>query len=236
MTSPLSRARRAGMLVPLFSMPSTRSWGIGEIGDLDAMTAWLERAGQRALLMLPINEMPLHESSPYSALSAMAIDPQFITLDLVEDFAAIGGEAIARARAARAPGLGAIEPCHRLRLGARAQARRAAAVLRTLSADGVEGRLASGGAVPRLHRGAGVVAGRLRALSRVARALRRAGMDGVAGTNPEPASRGHGRRESRAGRGRSVPQSTSNGLLASNGRPRGRAPGASPCSAISHLS
>ena len=93
MMSPFSRSRRAGVLVPLFSMPSTRSWGIGEIGDLDAMTAWLDSAGQRALLMLPINEMPLHESSPYSALSAMAIDPQFISLDRVEDFAAIGGEA-----------------------------------------------------------------------------------------------------------------------------------------------
>ena len=50
------------------------------------MTAWLERAGQRVLLMLPINEMPLHESSPYSALSAMAIDPQFITLDARRGF------------------------------------------------------------------------------------------------------------------------------------------------------
>jgi 4-alpha-glucanotransferase len=37
--------------------------------------------------------MPPGETSPYSALSAMAIDPQFITLDRVEDFAEIGGEA-----------------------------------------------------------------------------------------------------------------------------------------------
>jgi 4-alpha-glucanotransferase len=87
-----SSSRRAGLLVPLFSIPSTRSWGIGEIGDLEAMCGWLARAGQRVLLMLPINEMPVNESSPYSALSAMAIDPQFITLGDVEDFAAIGGE------------------------------------------------------------------------------------------------------------------------------------------------
>ena len=85
-------ARRAGLLVPLFSIPSTRSWGIGEIGDLEAICGWLARAGQRVLLMLPINEMPVNESSPYSALSAMAIDPQFITLADVDDFAAIGGE------------------------------------------------------------------------------------------------------------------------------------------------
>ena len=87
-----SSSRRAGLLVPLFSIPSTRSWGIGEIGDLEAMCSWLAKAGQRVLLMLPINEMPVNESSPYSALSAMAIDPQFITLGDVEDFVAIGGE------------------------------------------------------------------------------------------------------------------------------------------------
>ena len=86
------RSRRAGLLIPLFSIASTRSWGIGEIGDLEPTCAWLARAGQRVLLMLPINEMPQTESSPYSALSAMAIDPQFITLGDVEDFAAIGGE------------------------------------------------------------------------------------------------------------------------------------------------
>jgi 4-alpha-glucanotransferase len=92
MTARPVRSRRAGILVPLFSIPSTQSWGIGEIGDLEAICAWLSGAGQRVLLMLPINEMPLTEFSPYSALSAMAVDPQFITLGTVEDFAAIGGE------------------------------------------------------------------------------------------------------------------------------------------------
>ena len=56
------------------------------------MTRWLSAAGQRLLQLLPINEMPPGETSPYSALSAMAIDPQFISLDALEDFAAIGGE------------------------------------------------------------------------------------------------------------------------------------------------
>jgi 4-alpha-glucanotransferase len=84
--------RRAGLLVPLFSIPSTRSWGIGEIGDIEPLARWLTIAGQRLLQLLPINEMPPGERSPYSALSAMAIDPIFITLDDLEDFAEIGGE------------------------------------------------------------------------------------------------------------------------------------------------
>jgi 4-alpha-glucanotransferase len=85
-------SRRAGILVPLFSIPSSRSWGIGEIADIDPMSRWLEAAGQRVLQLLPINEMPPGETSPYSALSAMAVDPQFIAIEDVEDFREIGGE------------------------------------------------------------------------------------------------------------------------------------------------
>ena len=66
--------------------------GIGEIGDLERMTAWLADSGQRLLQLLPIKETLPHDPSPYGALSAMAIDPQFISLERVEDFAAIGGE------------------------------------------------------------------------------------------------------------------------------------------------
>jgi 4-alpha-glucanotransferase len=103
-------ARRAGILVPLFSIPSSDSWGIGEIGDIPLLAAWLRAAGQRILQLLPINEMPPGERSPYSALSAMAIDPQFISVRQLEDFTAVGGEArldadvrarVARARASR---------------------------------------------------------------------------------------------------------------------------------------
>jgi 4-alpha-glucanotransferase len=90
--SPATRGRRAGLLVPLFSIPSRRSWGIGEIGDLEPMAQWLTSAGQRVLQVLPITETPPAGPSPYGAISAMAIDPQFITVDDVEDFHAIGGE------------------------------------------------------------------------------------------------------------------------------------------------
>src|SRR5207247_2814212 len=84
--------RRAGLLIPLFACPSSASWGIGEIGDLPAVTAWLAGAGQRVLQLLPINEMAPGQQSPYSAISAMAIDPLFISLGAVPEFAALGGE------------------------------------------------------------------------------------------------------------------------------------------------
>ena len=85
--------RRTGLLVPLFSAPSSLSWGIGDIGDLAPLGEWVAGAGCRVLQLLPLNEMATKQQSPYSALSAMAIDPVFIHLPAVEDFVAEGGEA-----------------------------------------------------------------------------------------------------------------------------------------------
>ena len=85
--------RRAGLLIPLFSCPSSASWGIGEIGDVPPTTTWLAGAGQRILQLLPLNEMAPGQQSPYSALSAMAIDPIYITLADIPEFVVLGGEA-----------------------------------------------------------------------------------------------------------------------------------------------
>ncbi len=88
----LANRRQAGLLIPLFSFPSSTSWGIGDIGDLAPMTSWLAGAGQRLLQLLPLNEMAPGQQSPYSAISAMAIDPVYIRLPDVPEFAAAGGE------------------------------------------------------------------------------------------------------------------------------------------------
>jgi 4-alpha-glucanotransferase len=86
--------RAAGLIVPLFSCASTRSWGIGEIPDLVPMAAWMRGAGLRTWQLLPLNEMAPGEQSPYSAISAMAIDPIFIHVPDMPEFQAIGGEAV----------------------------------------------------------------------------------------------------------------------------------------------
>ena len=85
--------RRSGISLPLFSCPSTRSWGIGEIVDLLPLVSWLASAGQRVAQLLPLNEMASGQHSPYSALSAMAVDPIYVHLPSVADFSALGGEA-----------------------------------------------------------------------------------------------------------------------------------------------
>jgi 4-alpha-glucanotransferase len=83
--------RRSGVLIPLFSLASSRGWGVGEFLDLPVFARWLERAGQSFVQVLPILEIPDHEASPYSALTAMALDPIFLSMDEVEDFVATGG-------------------------------------------------------------------------------------------------------------------------------------------------
>jgi 4-alpha-glucanotransferase len=86
--------RRAGVLIPLFACPSSASWGIGDIGDIQSVAKWLAGAGQRVLQLLPINEMASGQQSPYSAMSAMAIDPIFLSPAAVPDIASLGGERV----------------------------------------------------------------------------------------------------------------------------------------------
>src|SRR6188472_1394336 len=86
------QGRHAGLLVPLFSIPSRDSWGIGEIADLPHLAGWMEEAGFSFVQLLPINEMADGQNSPYSAMSAMAIDPIFIAPGAVPDVQALGGE------------------------------------------------------------------------------------------------------------------------------------------------
>ena len=84
--------RQSGIAVPLFSLTSRHGWGIGEFPDVADFAAWLHEAGQSVVQILPINEMPPIETSPYSAMTAMALDPIYVSLPDVPDFAAIGGE------------------------------------------------------------------------------------------------------------------------------------------------
>lgn len=84
--------RQSGLSVPLFSLATTRGWGIGEFRDLAVFSRWAAEAGQSVLQILPINEMPPGQRSPYSALTAMALDPIYIAMGDVVDFEGLGGE------------------------------------------------------------------------------------------------------------------------------------------------
>ena len=84
--------RQSGLIVPLCSLVSQQGWGIGEFPDLAVFARWAAEAGQSVIQILPINEMPPAERSPYSAMTAMAIDPIYLSLPRVPDFEGLGGE------------------------------------------------------------------------------------------------------------------------------------------------
>ena len=86
------RRRQSGIVVPLFSLVSNKGWGIGEFGDLPMFARWLKEAGQSLVQILPIHEMPPIETSPYSAMTAMALDPIYISMSSVADFSGLGAE------------------------------------------------------------------------------------------------------------------------------------------------
>ncbi len=84
-TTQSARRRVAGVTVPLFSLRTKRSWGIGEIGDLGPFARLILDGGARLVQLLPLGEIAGGETSPYSALSAFGIDPIYISLSDVED-------------------------------------------------------------------------------------------------------------------------------------------------------
>jgi 4-alpha-glucanotransferase len=83
--------RTAGVLIPLFSLRSATDWGVGEIPDLVPMARWASGSGIGVIQVLPVAEAARGQNSPYAALSAFAIDPVYMAIDAMDDFAAAGG-------------------------------------------------------------------------------------------------------------------------------------------------
>ena len=69
----------AGVLVPLFALRGTDDLGIGDVGALREFIDWAAEIGLKLVQLLPINETGV-DSSPYNAISAMAIEPTTIHL------------------------------------------------------------------------------------------------------------------------------------------------------------
>ena len=74
----------AGTLVPVFSLRSKTSYGVGDFGDLKKMIDWVAVTHQRVLQVLPINDTTTThtwtDSYPYSCISIFALHPQYVDL------------------------------------------------------------------------------------------------------------------------------------------------------------
>ena len=74
----------AGTLIPVFSLRTRGSFGVGDFGDLKMMIDWVAETHQKVLQVFPINDTTsTHtwtDSYPYSCISIFAIHPQFADL------------------------------------------------------------------------------------------------------------------------------------------------------------
>lgn len=69
----------AGVVIPVFSLRSEGSCGIGDFGDLKAFIQWAAHTGMHAVQILPINDTTMdgswQDSYPYNAISIYAFHP-----------------------------------------------------------------------------------------------------------------------------------------------------------------
>ncbi len=74
----------AGTVIPIFSLRSEGSFGVGDFGDLKKMIDWVDKTNQRILQVLPINDTNMthtwQDSYPYNSISIYALHPQYTDL------------------------------------------------------------------------------------------------------------------------------------------------------------
>lgn len=76
-----------GVAIPVFSLRSKNSFGVGEFTDIKLLVDWARAAGLKLVQLLPVNDtIATHtwlDSYPYAAISAFALHPLYINLSKV---------------------------------------------------------------------------------------------------------------------------------------------------------
>ena len=77
--------RGVGVAVPVFSLRSAKSLGVGEFADLKPLADWATGVGLKLIQILPINDTTSShdwtDSYPYSAISIFALHPLYLRID-----------------------------------------------------------------------------------------------------------------------------------------------------------
>ena len=77
--------RGAGVAIPVFSLRSNSSCGIGEFADIKLLVDWAKTTGLKLIQILPVNDTTAThswtDSYPYAAISAFALHPVYLNLE-----------------------------------------------------------------------------------------------------------------------------------------------------------
>lgn len=76
--------RRSGVAIPLFSVRSRKSIGIGEIPDIKLIVQWCEQTGNSIIQLLPLNDTGF-DFAPYNSVSSFALDPMYLSVQSLKD-------------------------------------------------------------------------------------------------------------------------------------------------------
>ncbi len=72
----------AGLVIPVFSLRSENSFGIGDFGDLRNILDWARLTSQKVIQILPVNDTTMthtwKDSYPYNAISIYALHPLYL--------------------------------------------------------------------------------------------------------------------------------------------------------------
>lgn len=84
---PIKHWRGAGIAIPVFSLRTNNSFGIGEFNDIKQLADWSCEVGLKLIQILPVNDTSAthtwKDSYPYAAISAFALHPIYISLQKV---------------------------------------------------------------------------------------------------------------------------------------------------------
>ena len=79
-----NKVRFVGVNVPVFSLRTENSCGVGDFSDLKRLIDWAARVGLKMIQILPINDTistySFLDSYPYNAISVFALNPLFIDI------------------------------------------------------------------------------------------------------------------------------------------------------------
>ena len=79
------RQTMKGVAMPLFSLRTEDDFGIGEYADLPKLGDWCVANGLKIIQILPINDTTAHydwhDSYPYNAISAFALNPIYLNVE-----------------------------------------------------------------------------------------------------------------------------------------------------------
>jgi 4-alpha-glucanotransferase len=80
----IGTAKRSGVLVPLFSLHSKNSIGIGDFEDLKLLVDWCGKTGNTIIQLLPLNILGMN-FCPYDSASSFALEPAYLSLRFIRD-------------------------------------------------------------------------------------------------------------------------------------------------------